>query len=329
MTARVFWLLPALILVTLTVSSRWAWSQNAMPAARGTSPRSAVHTVPHAPTSHPASAQAPSWFPLAPEHEKYLDQVLNYWEHQTSKIKRLRCRFKRWEYDTNWVGDPEVAKTYAIGDVKYAAPDKGLFRVEKSFQVVLPLTPGADPQYTPRDDLLNEHWICDGTSIFEFDGHNKQLVQRELPPEMRGQQIVRGPLPFLFGAKADTIKQRYWIRPLEPPRKDVYRLEAVPKLREDAADAKKLEIFINANDFLPEGIVLYHRNDAKTTFGFEQREVNWNDLIDKLNLFHREFFQPKTPAGWKKVVQKYQDGSAPTTVPFPQQARQPHNTPAR
>ena len=107
-------------------------------------------------------------------------------------------------------------------------------------QVVLPLTPGQEPKFTADPEELNEHWVCDGKSIFEFEGRKKQLIQRELPPEMRGKQIVEGPLPFLFRVCAEMIKVRYWIRAiLPPPMKGAVTLEAEPKTREDAANFRR------------------------------------------------------------------------------------------
>jgi TIGR03009 family protein len=278
-----------------------------------------------APQPQNVAAAAPDWFPLPKDQAEYLDKVLKFWEFQTGKIERYRCQFKRWEYDQISVGDPNVPKTYAEGAIKYAAPDKGLYVVEKATQVVLPLTPGQAPKYDPIDRALNEHWVCDGKSIYEFDGLNEQLIQRALPPEMQGRQIVEGPLPFMFGAKAEAVKQRYWIRVvLPPPKPKAFWLEAVPKTREDAADFKLAHIIIAEDDFLPEGIVLYHRNQARTTFAFENRESNWLDIVEKLNIFHREFHQPQTPPGWKKIVDKYVPPPAvPVANPRPPAAGQP------
>jgi TIGR03009 family protein len=269
--------------------------------------------APNPPAAAGAAAQAPGWYPLPKDHAEYLDKVLAFWEFKSKETQRYRCRFKRWEYDPDWVGSANVAKTYAEGAINYAAPDKGMFRVEKSMLVTLPVTNPQEPKYTANNDTLNEHWVCDGKSVFEFDGHNKNVIQRELPPNMQGKQIVEGPLPFLFGASAASIKARYWIRAIiPPPRKGVFWLEAEPKSREDAANFKRVHIIIAGGDFLPEGLVLFHRANATTTFAFENRERNWNDLIEKLNLFHRQFFEPATPSGWKKIVEKYQE---PATVP--------------
>ena len=37
-----------------------------------------------------------------------------------------------------------------------------------------------------------------------------------MPPELQGKAIVDGPLPFLFGADAQKLKQRYYLRIITP-----------------------------------------------------------------------------------------------------------------
>lgn len=311
------------IAVAMVVTAGWMLGLPRSRAAQNSPPQNGQQSTrqmmapPLAPRTQEPGAQAPSWIPLPPDHARYLDDVLRYWEYRSAKVERYRCRFDRCEYDP--VQGGEFPKTWARGVIKYAAPDKGLFQVEEVKQLVPPQKQGESPRYEPLEGVLGEHWICDGKSIFEFDEHKKQLIQRELPPEMQGRHIVEGPLPFMFGAKAETIQQRYWMRVIvPPPKKDAYWLEAVPRTRDDAADFKLLHIVIAEKDYLPEGMILYHRNGAKTTFQFSQREVNWNDLIERLTPFHQEFYEPATPPGWKKIVDKY---SPPATVPVALPAR--------
>lgn len=255
---------------------------------------------PAGPQPAPArGAFSPDWIPLSKEHDAHLTNVLAFWEFTTGKIERYRCKFKRWEYQ----GEPEP-KMYSTGDIKYEPPDKGLFRIA-TVQIARPdkEQPGKI-DWIEQNDGFKEHWVCDGQSVFEFDSINRQLKQRPLPPNMQGKQIVEGPLPFLFGAKQAKIRQRFWIRVLQPPPevKNEHWLEAIPKLQRDAANFRSLRIVIDAEDFLPKGMALIHRNAGKTTFQFEQRETNWVQLPKHLTLWRREFFVPKTPPGWEKVI---------------------------
>jgi TIGR03009 family protein len=265
---------------------------------------------------------APAWHPLSESHQKYVDQILQYWEFKSDQVERYRCTFKRWEYDPVF-GPKDTFKTYGEGTIKYSAPDKGLFKVERLLHYQPPLNANAKPEYREREDIQGECWICDGTSVFEFDFKNKQLEQYELPPEMRGQAIGRGPLPFLFNAKADEIKSRFWIRVITPKEaQGEYWLEAYPKTRDDAANFKMVHVIIDEKEYLPKAMVLFDRNyipgrhPSRTTFQFDQREVNFSILASKLNLFHREFFEPAVPSGWKKVVHR-NDQSTAATGPNP------------
>lgn len=257
-------------------------------------------------------ALAPDWIPLLPEHEQRLDEILQYWERSTSKIKRYRCRFQRYEYGAQTRRTQEP-KTYSEGVIKFADPDKGLFQVDK-IQHRRATKEGSEPKWVTQNDGYHEHWVCDGKSIYEFDHGRKQLIQRTLPPDLRGRRITEGPLPFMFGAKAVQIRRRFWIRPIWPAAsKNEYWLELVPKTLEDSANYRKLKIVIAEKDYLPQGMILYYRDNTQTNFVFQSRETNWSTVAQQLNLFHREFFEPRPPSGWKKVVEPIQ----PTTASAP------------
>ncbi len=283
-------------------------------AAHGTTPVAGVALQQVAPL------MSPSWIPLSAKHQQYLDQVLQYWEYKSSQVKRYRCSFRRWEYDPIF-GPKDTFKTFSEGVIKYSAPDKGLFRVEKLMQYQPPRQQGGQPTFAPAAEERFEHWICDGQWVYQFDQRLKKLVQTQLPPEMRGQAIGNGPLPFLFNAKADDIKRRFWVRIVTPPdTKKEYWLEAVPRTQDDAANFKMIHVIIDETDYLPKAMVVFDRNNApgktasRTTFEFTQREVNFSILAEQINIFHREFFEPAVPAGWAKDVRKWNQPVAPPTA---------------
>jgi TIGR03009 family protein len=263
------------------------------------------------PAGGEAAVTTAPFAPLSPEFQKFLDDVLNYWEQRSKSIERYRCTFERWEYDPVF-GPRDTFKTYSTGLIKYSAPDKGLFQVEDILHYTPPAKQGDKPTYRKREGESGEHWICNGTSIFEHDHKNQQLIERELPPQMHGKAITEGPLPFLFGAEAQKIKQRYWIRPLRvPDGVKEYWLEAWPKLRKDAANYQKIHVIIDQAEFLPKGLVIFDPNfdsresPARTTFTFSEREMNWSIALQQLNIWNRYFYEPKTPLGWKKIVERY------------------------
>ncbi len=284
------------------------------------------------PLAPPPGPQQPAWIPLDPGHEKWVNSVLQYWEERSSKIKALTCQFTKWEYDP--VFGPKEADgrtpkfdaplTISKGEIKYASPDKGKFQVtELSRYSGSAAMPGGQPQYAVQDASFTEHWVSDGINVFEYDARNKRLIQRELPPEMQGKAIADGPLPFLFGARAATIRARYWVRGLPQGGKGKYWLEAVPKSRQDAQNFKAVTIVLDEKTYLPELLEVLapnydsKTNPARTTYQFSEHDVvddklTPQQLLQKLNFFKTAFYAPKLPSGWTRITQRA-DGS--TVVP--------------
>jgi TIGR03009 family protein len=258
--------------------------------------------------------QPPSWAPLDPAHEKWVGDVLRYWEEHSNKLHTLSCQFTRWEYDPVFgPQDPKTAKTIAVGEIKYAKPDKGLFKVNELHLYAPPAKAGEKPTYVKQDAMFGEHWISDGERIFEFDGRNKRLIERELPPEMKGKPIADGPLPFLFGARAETIKARYWIRGLPQSGNGKYWLEAVPKSIQDRQNFKAVTIVLDEKTYLPEVLEVLApnydaaTNPARSTYQLAKHETTDKapGPLDKLwTVFRKSFDKPSVPAGWTKFVER-------------------------
>ncbi|MFM8291975.1 MAG: TIGR03009 domain-containing protein [Planctomycetia bacterium] len=269
----------------------------------------AVHGQAVAPPPAAPVAQAPAAPPpLAPRDQAALDQLLAAWEARSAAVRTWSCTFFKWEYNA-WSPADEKGERLAFaestGELKYGAPDKGLFRVKESKQW--------NPQtrrYEVRGGESGEHWVCNGESIFEFRHADRQLRETKLPPEMRGKAISDGPLPFVFGARADTLKKRYWMRVITPPAvQDQIWLEALPRFQADAANFSKVELILQARDLMPFAIQIYKPGGQdRDVFQFDPR----TSLIDKgLDLF-RDFAKPTTPFGYKYILE-----DVPTAQPAP------------
>ena len=270
-----------------------------------------------APLAAPPGVQQPAWIPLPNAHEQWVNQVLQFWEQRSNQITALSCEFTRWEYDSvNGPQDPTVAKTIATGTIKYQQPDKGKFQVT-SLALYAGPSEQADgkPKYEPQDPSFGEHWITDGKRVFEFDARGKRVFERELPPEMQGKAIADGPLPFLFGARAETIRARYWVRGLPQSGNGKYWLEAVPKSLSDARNFKAVTIVLDETTYLPELLEVLSpnfdakTNPARTTYRFSKHEVVDDKVpvgvrLQKLNPFKTAFFAPKQPPGWDWIVER-------------------------
>ncbi len=252
----------------------------------------------------------PPPFTLTPQEEAQLDRVLKAWEQKSKDIKTFDCSFVRWEYDpfdpkfAKPDADPNAASHKDVGILKYAAPDKGAYMVLK--------TETAEGRLEAIEEDRAEHWICDGKSVFQYLPKQKQVRQHKLPPELQGKAIVDGPLPFLFGADAQKLRQRYFIRiiPAPPKSKNEVWLEAKPRFQQDAANYQKATLMLTVPDMTPKALEIMQPNGkSRTSYAFYDIVLN-----DPLRLLQGNPFQAFTPRGWEMIEE---------AAPAEQAGRQP------
>ena len=79
----------------------------------------------------------PPPFQLTQQEQAQVDQVLKKWEQMSKEIKTYDSKFVIWEYDLNFpIRDPKAPPGAQLqpnytdqGILKYAMPDKGIYRI--------------------------------------------------------------------------------------------------------------------------------------------------------------------------------------------------------
>ncbi len=229
-------------------------------------------------------------FMLNPRQQQEVDQILAQWEQQNKSIKTFDCRFKRWVYDGVF-GNINEPKFIEFGTIRYGTPDRGLFVID---------TAEKNGKQEPIEDARALHWVCDGKAIYEYSPAKKQVIEHQLPRELQGKAIANSPLPFLFGAEAQKLKQRYFIRIVTPAGvQDQVWLETYPRFQQDASNFKRAIFVINTkNGMSPFGLEVLEPNGKDyTRYQFYEIVVN-----DSWRLFKGNPFQAVVPFGWQKVV---------------------------
>jgi TIGR03009 family protein len=224
----------------------------------------------------------PPPFVLAPNEQAELNRVLKAWEQSSAQVKTFECDFTRWQYNDAFGGSgTPVQPIVRQGVLKYAAPDKGLFRV---------------------DGDRAEQWICDGKSVFEFNYPRKELIEYKLPPQLQGKAIVNGPLPFMFGAQAENLNQRYYLRIRPQSNPTQIMLEAFPRFQPDAANFSRVDLILSIKPKLqPSAIQIYEPSgQSRTVYEFQNPLVNFKN---PLQFLQGNPFQARLPAmDWRHVV---------------------------
>lgn len=253
-----------------------------------------------------APAQAPQGFELNALERARLDQVLNAWETESGKIDTFKCSFERWEYNVAFGPGQNIPLNKDKGEASYQRPDKGSFQITQIavFQAQ-PVAPGqqqpAQPQgaWVPQPNAIGEHWVCDGKSVFEYRHDQKQLVERPIPPQLQGRAIADGPLPFLFGAEARKLKERYWIR-IENENANQFHLVAKPRHQAQAAEFTEVDVMLDRQRLLPTHMQVHLPNGSRQLYMFDLANASVNSTLAKLQAL---FERPRTPFGWKRVVE--------------------------
>ncbi|MBE6425432.1 MAG: hypothetical protein E7029_05500 [Planctomycetaceae bacterium] len=201
-------------------------------------------------------------FVLSAEEQAQTDAILNRWEKFSTAIKTFETNFRRLKYTRSLDSSQPVALEEK-GEIRYEAPDHGMFSVQT------------------KEGAPSEKWICDGEFIYEYKYAQKQIDKYTLPPEMRGKAITQGPLPFLFGASAEELKSRYYIRHVQPAanlaRPGQYWLEAYPKKSVDASEFQRAEIILSfADEVRPMAIKLHKSNEDQHIYIFDLKGMKVN-----------------------------------------------------
>jgi hypothetical protein len=127
-------------------------NESTQPAASATQPGTAVATAPQAPQPpQELPPTAPDWAShMTPEEQRYIEQVLDYWQTSSQKIHQCTCDFTRWSYDSEFCNyrNPQTNElcAYAVrrGVIKYASPDKAFLDTTETWHFDLSATQKPD-----------------------------------------------------------------------------------------------------------------------------------------------------------------------------------------
>ena len=228
-------------------------------------------------------ANGPAQVQISPE----LEQILQIWEQHTDKIERMQGVFRRYEYNKVF----QIEKR-AIGKYWYERPDKARMDFQPDPEIPDPPTHVIGQMtFTVQPDETKS-WICTGQEILDIEIKNKQFNRVQIPVSFQGENIRNGPLPFLFGMKADQVKEKYLLSlgaDHAPQEKGIIHIVAYPLAPSLRREFSRAEVRLDARTFYPEGVKLWDpAGNKETVYAFYKPEVNkfqiWGRSPFKVNL---------------------------------------------
>jgi len=207
----------------------------------------------------------------------------------------MTVEFTRYKYDHTF----EVEKR-AEGKVIYSAPDKGNYEIRGATidknEVSAKVNRNGDPYALKSDDP--ERWVCNGKEVTRINDNAKPPTYEKIaiPPESQGQNIIDGPLPFLFGMKADRAKTRYQNIKLLKSKEGEIKLQVHSKVEQDTLAWKTAVIIIDAAKFTPKAVKLTDVTGAESVHVFRNVVVN-----AKRGIFDKDPFNPSL-RGYQQIL---------------------------
>lgn len=283
------------IALGLTVSAESNFAQTARPRRTGTQAGSASLRRQAAPTDRAGSTalkQRPTTRPTVQDVTPELQRLLEQWEQASSRIDRLQGHHMRRVYDMVF-----KSEKWAVGQFYHERPDKGRIDIEpaaiKPGMVSSRVDPATKKPFELLPDLA-EKWICDGKRVMDINEKQKEAAIYSIPPRGQGENIMNGPLPFLFGMPADTAKKRYQLYLVSDKvnpktRRRELQIKALPRWQQDRANWREARIILDHPTFLPLHVKLIDTAGTKeTVFSFSRLEVN----KFRIPLFSKDPFRP-------------------------------------
>lgn len=221
-----------------------------------------------------------------------LEKILKEWETETAKIKKLQGDFDKFSYDNTF-----SVENRAQGSFKYEAPDKGVYEVHgaKISQGMQSRRNDAKGRPFQLKTDQTEQWFCTGDEIFQINDGERTYRKTAIPEQSRGQNIIDGPLPFLFGMKAVQAKRRYKLTLRKETDTEIW-IHVVPKLQHDQANYSEATVILDRTTYLPKGVRLLDPPQTKETVhvfkNMKTRILHWPlDDPFKPNLFGYKWIQ--------------------------------------
>lgn len=274
------------------------------PIAQPIQPAQTAGPLVHKGRAAPVSRIQP--FILKPEEQQELDEFLARWENYSDKIKRYDVDFTSYYYDPTVIranqADMSKPVQATFGFFKYVAPSRFVFNVEGEWINGEKVKRSDQPD--GKTKVYAEKILIDEKTVYYYDFNAKTVKQINIPADLIGKGIADSPLPLIFGAKAEDMKRRFFMKIVtaEQHKDSQIWLQARPKLIEDQAEFAQIEIRLDKKTLRATALKKDDINGkAYTVYVLSEPKINPPFSLDFLS----KFFNPDVPKGWKHVVEDF------------------------
>ncbi|MBP3556537.1 MAG: hypothetical protein J6K20_02395 [Thermoguttaceae bacterium] len=219
----------------------------------------------------------PAHYKLSENDQLKLDEFLAHWENFGQGIKQVSCDVHMMEFDGGLLQqDSKKPVAHNWGLFRFKAPNQLLYHIKGEFSYANAES-GSDAVWQEGKNELKI--VLDGKSLTQYDYENKKAVVYPLAEDEQNLDLTmdNGQFPLFFVAKAETLKNRFYLRLVTPAskRQSEVWIEAFPRYARDAQQFQSIVVILGLKDMQPTYMRKVGVNGkSKTDLKFERVEVN-------------------------------------------------------
>ncbi len=219
----------------------------------------------------------PAHYKLSENDQLKLNEFLTHWENFGRGIRQVSCDVHMMEFDGGVLQqDSKRPVAHNWGLFRFKAPNQLLYHIKGEFSYANVDSGGAAVWKEGQNELKI---VLDGKSLTQYDYENKKAVVYPLAEDEQNLDLTmdNGQFPLFFVAKAETLKNRFYLRLVTPEKKQQSEvwIEAFPRYARDAQQFQSIVVILSLKDMQPTYMRKVGVNGkSKTDLKFERVEVN-------------------------------------------------------
>ncbi len=197
-----------------------------------------------------AIVPAPDIYTPTEDELKQLDDFLVRWEEFGKNVKRVSCEVHMREFDGVLQQNSKRPVAHTWGQFRFISPNKLMYHIRGEF-VYTDEKPEGEWKEGQNEWMI----VLNSKEFIQYDYKNKKVIVFPVASEEQDMDLTmdNGQFPLFFVAKADSLKDRFYMRIITPAnkQKDEVWIEAFPRYARDAQQFRSITVILGMKDLQP------------------------------------------------------------------------------
>lgn len=193
---------------------------------------------------------APETYKPTEEELNQLNDFLVRWEEFGKNVKRVSCEVHMREFDSVLQQNSKRPVAHTWGQFRFISPNKLMYHIRGEF-----VYSDEKPEGEWKEGQNEWMIVLNSKEFIQYDYKNKKVVVFPVASEEQDMDLTmdNGQFPLFFVAKADSLKDRFYMRIITPAnkQKDEVWIEAFPRYARDAQQFRSITVILGLKDLQP------------------------------------------------------------------------------